>query len=66
MNRTLPLLKNTVKIVEKQVKLKKGNLKNFKLVPGKVRYPFNISYGGIYEGIYANDSIIYEKKNKKT
>ena len=29
----------------------------FKLVPGKIRYPFHIAYGGIEEGIYAKDTV---------
>jgi len=35
--------------------------KTLHLKPGKVRYPFHIGYGGIYEGPYKKDSIIYIK-----
>ena len=31
--------------------------KTLKLKPGKVKYPFHISYDGIYEGPYKKDSI---------
>jgi hypothetical protein len=45
INKTPPIIKKFV--VNKTLKLKSG----------KVRYKFNISYGGIYEGPYKKDSI---------
>ena len=35
--------------------------KTLHLKPGKFRYPFHIGFGGIDEGPYKKDSIIYTK-----
>ena len=38
--------------------------KTLHLKPGKVRYPFHIGFGGIDEGPYKKDSLIYDKYSK--
>ena len=66
MHRTFLRLKNTCSklppIVDKPIVKRKNK---FKLVPGRIRSPFHISYGGIYEGIYDKDSLIYDSPQKK-
>ena len=67
MHRTFHRLKNTCSklppIVDKPIVKRKNK---FKLVPGRIRSPFHISYGGINEGIYDKDSLIYDSPQKKS
>lgn len=61
--------KNTIKI--KDIKTEINNTSKDKMNINKeenntkYKSPFHISYGGIYEGIYEKDSIIYTKNSNK-
>jgi hypothetical protein len=66
MHRTLPLLKNVIDRTTPLFKNKTSPIvkkfvitKTLHLKPGKVRYPFHIAYGGIDEGPYKKDSVVY-------
>ena len=59
--------KNTIKIKDIKTEInntskEKMNINNDKNNT-KYKSPFHISYGGIYEGIYEKDSIIYTGNN---
>ena len=59
--------KNTIKIkdIKTEINNTSKNKMNINKEENNTKYksPFHISYGGIYEGIYEKDSIIYTGNN---